>query len=97
MAEDTRVRYNLQQISTDCVRSRTISVISGPYLLFVGYLLQSLHRPAVIFHCVLHGSVVAKWSFQVSVFISVFFFVVTNCAFIITVRFLVIYLGYCSL
>lgn len=73
MAEDTRVRYNLQQISTDCVRSRTISVISGPYLLFVGYLLQSLHRPAVIFHCVLHGSVVAKWSFQVSVFISVFF------------------------
>lgn len=48
------------------MHSKSISVISGPYVIFSGYLLQSLHRPAVIFSCLLHDRGVAKWRLQVS-------------------------------
>ena len=33
---------------------------------FLGYLPQSWYRPAVIFTCLLHDRLVAKWRFQVS-------------------------------
>lgn len=65
MAEDTRVRKKIS-ILTYCMRSRSISVTSGPFMVFSGYLLQPLHRSTVVFPCVLHGGVVAMRSFQVS-------------------------------
>ena len=40
--------------------------------MFSGYLLQPLHCTAVVFPCLLHGSIVVNWGFQVS-FGDVFF------------------------
>lgn len=48
------------------MHSKSISVISGSSVIFSGYLLQSEHRPTVIFPCLLHDRGVAKWRFQVS-------------------------------
>lgn len=52
-------------ISSDCMNSKSTDVISGPFVIFSGYLLQSWHRTSIIFPCLLHDRRVAKWRIQV--------------------------------
>lgn len=67
MADDTRVR-DKTQLNYKPVNVRSC-LLTGPFMIFSGHLLQSCHRPSVIFSCLLHDSGVAKWCFQVSYFI----------------------------
>lgn len=48
--------------TSNCWFSRSI-LLTGPFMIFPGYLLQSCHRPSVIFPCLLHDSCVAEWCF----------------------------------